>query len=69
MVCDGEAGLVVLRTDRGVGATRCDAVGGIMAEDVIWDGDLAVVTAAEGFWLHDASDPCEIKPYGEIDFE
>ena len=69
MVCDGEAGLAVLRTDGGIGATKCDGVQGITAHDVIWQDDLAVITAGEGFWLYDASNPCEMKPYSQLDFE
>ena len=69
MVCDGEAGLKVLRTEGTAGATRCDGLCGLTAFDVIWDDDLAVVTAQEGFWLYNASNPCELTRHGELQFD
>ena len=68
MVCDGDAGLKTLRTEGASGAvTRCDGLQEITPFDVIWHNDLAVVTAEEGFWLYDASNPCEMVPYGELE--
>lgn len=69
MVCDGPAGLEVLRTEGTAGATRCDGLSGLTAFDVIWEDDLLVVTAQEGFWLYDATDPCEIREHGELAFD
>lgn len=67
MVCDGEAGMKTLQIDGTAGAARCDGVQGITPYDVIWHNDLAVITAKEGFWLYDASNPCAMTPYGELE--
>ena len=67
MVCDGEAGMKTLRVDGTAGATRCDGVQGITPYDIIWHDDLAVITAKEGFWLYDATNPCAMTPYGELE--
>ena len=36
----------------------------ILALDVIWHGDLLIVNTGQGFYLYDASDPCNLKEFG-----
>ena len=67
MVCDGEAGMKTLQVEGTAGAARCDGVQGITPYDIIWHNDLAVITAKEGFWLYDATNPCAMTPYGLLE--
>ena len=67
MVCDGQAGLRTMKTNDLQNIEECGGIDGVNAQDVIWYGDLLILTAEEGFWLYDASDPCNPSLYGRLD--
>ncbi len=67
MVCDGKAGLKSMRTSDLENITQCGGIEGVNAQDVIWYGDLLILTAEEGFWLYDATDPCNPTLYGRLE--
>ncbi len=67
MVCDGNAGLKTLQVGDLNNIVECGGLSDITAYDIIWYGDLLIVTAEEGFWLYDASDPCTPTLYGRLD--
>lgn len=63
-VCDGSSGLRVLDVSNPLKVTECRVYKDLMALDVIWHGTLLIVNTGEGFYLYDASDPCNLKEYG-----
>lgn len=68
MVCDGQSGMKTMNTADLNAISKCGGLDGITAYDVIWYGDLLIVTAEDGFWLYNASDPCAPTKYGRLDF-
>ena len=66
LVCDGQSGLRTMQTNDLNNITQCALLDGLTAYDVIWYGDLLILTAKEGFFLYDASDPCDLKKYGQL---
>ena len=66
LICDGQAGLKTLQTNDLANITQCGLLEGLTPYDVIWYGNLLIVTAEEGFFLYDASDPCNLKTYGKL---
>ena len=65
-VCDGESGLRVLNVENENQIRECDRVTEITPFDVIWQNDMLIVTAKEGFFLYDASDPCNLRQYSQL---
>ena len=63
-VCDGNSGLRVLDVSDPYRIKECRSYRDILALDVIWHGDLLIVNTGQGFYLYDASDPCDLKEFG-----
>ena len=68
MVCDGQAGLKTMRASDLSNIVECGGIEGITAYDVIWHGNLLILTAEEGFWLYDVTDPCNPTSFGRLEF-
>ena len=66
IVSDGQSGLRILDVKDEDRIRECGRVTGITPFDVIWQGDMLIVTAKEGFFLYDASDPCNPKKYSQL---
>ena len=66
LVCDGQAGLKTMETGDLGNITQCGLLDGLTAYDVIWYNNLLILTAEEGFFLYDATDPCNLKTYGKL---
>lgn len=66
MVCDGESGLKSFDVSDPNNVRQCGTLGGLTPYDVIWYGNLAIVTAENGFFLYDAADPCNLKTFGKL---
>ncbi|MCB0711450.1 MAG: hypothetical protein KDD67_03880 [Ignavibacteriae bacterium] len=66
LVCDGQAGLKTMKTGDLGNITQCGLLDGLTAYDVIWYNNLLILTAEEGFFLYDATDPCNLKTYGKL---
>jgi len=66
IVCDGEFGMRILNVEDEKRIRECDRIREITPFDVIWHNDMLIVTAKEGFFLYDASDPCNLKKYSQL---
>ena len=66
LVCDGSSGLRTMKTGDLNNITQCALLDDLTAYDVIWYRDLLILTAEEGFFLYDASDPCNSRKYGQL---
>ena len=66
IVCDGEFGMRILNVEEEKRIRECDRIREITPFDVIWHNDMLIVTAKEGFFLYDASDPCNLKKYSQL---
>lgn len=66
IVCDGQSGLRVLNVENENRVKECGKVTDITPFDVIWQDNMLIVTAKEGFFLYDASDPCNLKKYSQL---
>lgn len=66
MVCDGESGLKSFDVSDPSNVRQCGTLSGLTPYDVIWYGNLAIVTAEDGFFLYDAADPCNLKTFGKL---
>lgn len=64
IVCDGTSGLRILDVSNPNRVTECARYRDLPALDVIWQGNLLVVNTGKGFYMYDASDPCDLKEYG-----
>ena len=65
IVCDGASGLRILDVSNPDRITECKRYRDLPAIDVIWQGNLLIVnTGEDGFYMYDASDPCNLKEYG-----
>ncbi len=64
IICDGTSGLRVLDVSNPNRVTECARYRDLPAIDVIWQGNLLVVNTGNGFYMYDASDPCDLKEYG-----
>lgn len=65
-VCDGPSGLRVLNASNPNRVTECGKLTDITPLDVIWYENLLIVTASEGLFLYDATDPCNLKKFGKM---
>lgn len=68
LVCDGAAGLKAMDVRNLEAIEQCGIVENVTAYDVIWYGDLLILTAEDGFRLYDASDPCNLTSFGFLEF-
>ncbi len=66
MVCDGQAGMKTMKTSDLNNITTCGGITGLTTHDVIWYGNLLILTAEEGFYTYDVSDPCNPKEFGKL---
>lgn len=67
LVCDGKAGMKTMKVENLQAVTQCGGIEGVTAYDVIWHGNLLILTAEEGFWLYDVTDPCNPTSYGRLE--
>ncbi len=56
LVCDGDAGVVILDVSDRAHPRRVGGINGIVAQDIIISGNLMIVTAKSGFFLYDIGD-------------
>lgn len=68
LVCDGSSGMKSMNTSDLQNITKCGGIEGVTAHDVIWYGNLLILTAEDGFYTYDISDPCNPKKFGRLDF-
>ena len=68
LVCDGTAGLKAMDVRNLDAIEQCGGITDLVAYDVIWYGDLLIVTAEDGFHLFDAADPCNLAKWGRLEF-
>lgn len=66
MVCDGQSGLKTIKASDVNNITQCGGLTGLTPYDVIWYGNLLIVTAEDGFYLYDVTDPCNPTTFGKL---
>jgi hypothetical protein len=66
IVCDGTAGLKILDAHSTDNVHQTGSVTGIIPHDVILRDDLLVVTGEDGYYIYDASDIANPKPFGKL---
>jgi hypothetical protein len=66
ILADGPSGLRTLDASNPRRVVQCSILDDITPFDVIWHNDILIVTADEGFFIFDASDPCNPRKFGRL---